>query len=121
MQTQSDIICLQVNDNTQDNAPREQRSVAPQRSVNWKQSCCLCQLNYVTFYSLPGGVRSIAMRMSVCLSLRLHNSKTTRLNITNSRACSLWTWVGNYSGCLTTSGTPTFSRWQKLVMIQFRN
>jgi len=32
--------------------------------------------------SPPGGVRSIVMSMSVCLSVRSHNSKTTRPNFT---------------------------------------
>ena len=45
--------------------------------------------------SPAGSVRIIAMSMSVCLSVRSHNSKTTRPNFTNfCCACCLWPWPG---------------------------
>ena len=61
------------------------------------------------FVPLPGGVRSIVTSMSLCLSVRSHNSKTTWPNFTKFCTCSLWPGLVLLWRCrdtLCTSGFP---------------
>jgi len=77
---------------------------------------------YVQWYLCPplppDGVLSIVMSMSVCLSVHLRNSKTTRPNLPNFCRRCMWSWLGpplarlrHTSGLCTTSCFHVIALW----------
>jgi len=57
------------------------------------------------------------MSMSVCVSVRLHNSKTARPNFTIFCACCLWPWLGSPLTALRYATYFRFSGWRHIFKL----